>query len=152
AAVLGGVLADRHFGLLFVIDAITTLAYGALVLVGVPETRPGLLLWLQAARAAAPRHPSFFAPFRNRRFMAFVLIQVLLLLAFRQVLLALPLDMRAHGLGTKQIGWLMALNGLFIVIGQPITLRYLRGWSHVQWLAAGAALTGLGLGGTALAG
>ena len=55
--------------------------------------------------------------------MRFVLIQVLLLLAFAQVIVALPLDMRAHGLGTAQIGWLLGLNGVFIVIAQPIALR-----------------------------
>jgi MFS family permease len=149
AAVLGGVLADRHFGLLFVIDALTTLAYGAIVLACVPETRPGLV-----RPRMAPAHPrsDFLAPFRDRRFMVFVLIQLLLLLAFAQVILALPLDMRAHGLDTTQVGWLLGLNGLFIVIGQPIALRYLQGWSHVRWLAAGAVFTGLGLGATALAG
>src|SRR5436190_7753168 len=42
ASVLGGALAERHFGLLFVIDALTTFAYGVIVLVGLPETRPAL--------------------------------------------------------------------------------------------------------------
>jgi MFS family permease len=72
--------------------------------------------------------------------------------AFAQVIVALPLDMRAHGLGMTRIGWLLGLNGVFIVIAQPIALRYVRGLSHVQWLAAGAVLTGLGLGATAFAG
>jgi MFS family permease len=38
------------------------------------------------------------------------------------------------------------------VIVQPIALRFVRGLTHVQWLAAGAALTGLGLGANAFAG
>src|SRR5580693_4815460 len=40
AAAFGGGLAEHHFTLLFVIDALTTLAYGAIVFVGVSETRP----------------------------------------------------------------------------------------------------------------
>ena len=40
AASFGGALAAHHFGLLFVIDALTTFGYGAFVLFGVPETRP----------------------------------------------------------------------------------------------------------------
>ncbi|HTA18861.1 MAG TPA: MFS transporter, partial [Polyangia bacterium] len=40
ASVLGGALAERHFAALFVVDALTTFAYGAIVLVGVRETRP----------------------------------------------------------------------------------------------------------------
>jgi MFS family permease len=146
AAAFGGALAEHHFVLLFVIDALTTFAYGVIVLVGVPETRP-------ARASGAPRaRQQLGAPFRDRPFMSFVLIQVLLLLAFAQVVVALPLDMRAHGLGMTQIGWLLGLNGVLIVIAQPIALRSLRGLTHAQWLAAGAALTGLGLGATAFAG
>jgi MFS family permease len=149
AAVLGGSLADHHFSLVFVIDAVTTLGFGAIVLAGVPETRPRLKPVGAAARRGGQH---LLAPFRNQRFMTLVLVQLLLLLAFAQVILALPLDMRSHGLSTTQIGWLLGLNGVFIVIAQPLALRYFRGFSHVQWLAAGAALTGLGLGTTAFAG
>jgi MFS family permease len=46
----------------------------------------------------------------------------------------------------------MSLNGFYIVVAQPLALRFLRGRGHVQWLVAGCILTGLGLGATALAG
>jgi MFS family permease len=149
ASAFGGALAEHHFTALFVIDAATTLGYGAIVFLGVPETRPA------PSAPSGPVPPTgrrLAAPFRDRRFVSFVGIQVILLLAFAQVILALPLDMRAHGLGTAQIGWLLGLNGLFIVVLQPIALRTVRGVSPVRWLAAGAVLTGLGLGATALAG
>ena len=148
AAALGGALAEHSFTLLFVIDALSTFAFGAVVLLGVPETRP-------MSPPAGPRragHQALLQPFRDRRFMSFVGIQLLLLLAFVQVIVALPLDMRNHGLATSQIGWLLGLNGVIIVLGQPIALRFASGFSQVQWLAAGAALTGVGLGVMALAG
>ncbi|HEV3032106.1 MAG TPA: MFS transporter [Polyangia bacterium] len=148
ASVFGGALAERHFSLLFVVDALTTFAYGAIVFVGVPETRPA-----RAAGAPAGRvDESRLSPLRDPPFVKFVAIQVLLLVAFAQVIVALPLDMRAHGLGLVQIGWLLGLNGVYIVITQPLALRYVRGLGHVQWLAAGCVLTGLGLGATAFAG
>lgn len=147
ACAFGGVLAERHFTLLFVIDAVSTFGYGVIVLVGVPETRPPPSRVRMAPSAAA----GLLAPFGDRRFISFVFIQVLLLLAFAQVVLTLPLDMRAHGLATAQIGWLLGLNGVFIVVLQPIALRMIRGYSHVQWLAVGAVLTGVGLGATAFA-
>jgi MFS family permease len=148
AATFGGLLAERHFTLLFVIDALTTFAYGAIVLAGVPETRPA---------AAAPGGASrgvrrLVEPFRDRRFVRFVLVQALMLLAFAQVIVSLPLDMRAHGLATARIGWLLGLNGVMIVIAQPIALRTLRGFTHLQWVAAGCLFTGIGLGATAFAG
>jgi MFS family permease len=148
AAAFGGALAEHHFVLLFVIDALTTFAYGAIVFVGVPETRPARPPGTTRGEGDASR----LTPFRDTPFVKFVVIQVLLFVAFAQVIVALPLDMRAHGMGLPQIGWLLGLNGLCIVIAQPIALRYVRGLSHVQWLAAGCALTGLGLGATAFAG
>ncbi|HVZ87270.1 MAG TPA: MFS transporter [Polyangia bacterium] len=148
AAPLGGLLAEHHFTLLFVIDAATTLAYGAVVLVGVPETRPtaagghaGGAIWVR-----------FAAPFRDRGFVQFTAIQFVMLLAFAQVLLAMPLDMRAHGLSTAAIGRLFGFNGILIVIVQPIALRAIHGFGQVRWLAAGAVLLGVGLGAMALAG
>jgi MFS family permease len=148
AAAIGGALAEHSFGLLFIVDALTTFLYGAVVFVGVAETRPASVPTEESAR----RGRALLGPFSDGPFMAFVGTHVLLLVAFTQVIVALPLDMRAHGLHTAQIGWLLGLNGLLIVIAQPIALRFVRGFSHAQWLAAGSALTGLGLGAMALAG
>jgi MFS family permease len=148
AAALGGALAERHFGLLFVVDALTTFAYGAIVLVALPETRPAL----SPDAAAGARRAGLLAPLRDRPFVSFVLVQTLLLVAFAQVIVGLPLDMRAHGVALPHIGWLMALNGVYIVFLQPLALRLVRGHSHTRWLVVGTALTGLGLGATAFAG
>ncbi len=147
AASFGGALAAHHFGLLFVVDALTTFGYGAFVLLGVPETRPPPVV-------AETRSPGglFNLPIHDAPFVRFVLVQMLLLLAFVQVVVTLPLDMQAHGLGMARIGLLLGLNGVFIVIGQPLALRLLRRFSHLQWLVAGAVLTGIGLGTNALAG
>src|SRR5262249_13511074 len=123
----------------------TTFSYGAIVYFGVPETRPALAR--EARRAVA-----FFAPFRDAPFLKFVLIQALLLVAFAQVITALSLDMRAHGLPLSVIGSLTAANGVYIVVAQPLALRFVRGRRHVEWLVAGCVLTGLGLGAIAFAG
>jgi MFS family permease len=151
AASFGGALAAHHFGLLFVIDALTTFGYGAFVLFGVPETRPPPVFMGGLAETRGPVR-LLDLPWRDAPFVKFVLIQMLLLLAFVQVLVTLPLDMRAHGLGLARIGVLLGLNGVFIVIGQPIALRALRRFGHLQWLVAGAVLTGIGLGTNAFAG
>jgi len=78
--------------------------------------------------------------------------QLILLVAFVQVIFTLPLDMRAHALGTRQLGFLLGLNGLFIVVAQPLALRFLGRFDNAKWLIAGAALCGVGLGANALAG
>jgi MFS family permease len=148
AAAVGGALAERHFAALFVIDALTTLGYGAIVFAALPETRP----FATAAITRRQLARRFVTPFRDRRLVRFVLIQFCLLLAFAQVVFTLPLDMHTQGLGTTRIGQLLGLNGLLIVLAQPIALRALRGFGQVAWLATGALLIGLGFGATAFAG
>jgi MFS family permease len=147
ASAIGGALAERHFAVLFVVDALTTFAYGVIVRCGVPETRPAL-----AVESGRLNELELLAPVRDTPFVRFVLIQGLLLVAFAQVIVALPLDMRAHGLPLPRIGWLLGLNGVYIVVLQPLALRFVRGRSHLEWLVAGSVLTGLGLGATAFAG
>ena len=156
ASALGGALAVDHFGALFVIDAISTFVYMAIVFLGVPETRPALTLQAtvvndepQAGHSRSAQ-PGLLAPFRDRPFVTFALIQVVLLVAFAQVIVALPLDMSTHGLDMRGIGLLLGLNGVYIVVLQPLALRYGRRLGHVRWLVGGALLTGLGLGATAL--
>ncbi len=152
AAAFGGILAEHSFGLLFVIDALTTFAFGAIVFFGVPETRPPSAQPNVQRRAFAAASTAWLEPFRDRRFRRFFATTLLLLIAFSQVIVALPLDMRAHGLGTRQLGLLLGLNGLFIVIAQPIALRIFGRFSQRRWLVFGAALCGLGLGANGLAG
>ena len=152
AAALGGVLAEHSFGLLFVLDALTTFAYGAIVAIGVPETRPAGAHSSAQQRSLAAASLAWLEPFRDRRFRRFMLTQLILLVAFVQVIVALPLDMRAHGLGTSQLGFLLGLNGIFIVVAQPLALRFLGRFDNTKWLIAGAALCGVGLGANALAG
>ncbi|HXT97529.1 MAG TPA: MFS transporter [Polyangia bacterium] len=151
AAVFGGALADHHFILLFLIDGLTTFGYGAIVLACLSETRPAAAA--NGGMPAARRHllGSLLAPLSDRRLVRFVLIQLLLFTAFTQVIVTLPLDMRAHGLGMGAIGRLLAFNGIGIVVLQPIALRTLGRFSRVGWLAAGALFVGLGCGVTAFA-
>jgi MFS family permease len=152
APALGGVLAEHSFGMLFVIDAVTTFAYGVIVAIGVPETRPAGAHPSVQRRTLASASLAWLEPFRNRRFRRFVLTQLVLLVAFVQVIVALPLDMRAHALGTREVGFLLGLNGIFIVLAQPLALRFLGRFNDSKWLIAGAALCGVGLGTNALAG
>jgi MFS family permease len=145
AAVLAGTIAEKSFALLFAIDAGTTLAFGLIVLVAVPETRP-------AGTPAVRQTAGLIAPFRDRTFMTMLAIQLPVLLVFQQFSVTLPMHMRAHGIGTGAMGWLFALNGIVIVLVQPVALRMVKRFAHVAVLAWAAVLTGAGFGAAALAG
>lgn len=139
AAAFAGVLAERSFTALFAIDAATTLIFGTLVYLGVPETRPHT--------PDLPRAGwSVLVPFRDRGFMTFALVQLPVLLVFQQGAVALPLDMRVHGVSTAGVGRLLALNGLVIITLQPLILRVAGHVRRARLLSMGAALTGCGFG------
>ena len=146
AAVLGGALADESFALLFVADAATTLAFGALVWRYLPETRP-----TRSTAADAPRPLSLWTPYRHGAFVAFVAITFVVSVVFHQFIVALPLDMVAHGLLPRTYGLLVAINGVLIVLVQPLAVRLLDRLRPIDTQAIGALLTGIGFGITALA-
>jgi MFS family permease len=155
AAVIAGLLAKTNFALLFAGDAATTLTFGLLVFLRVPETRPGGVgaasgpersdLHAQPARSA-----SIDAPYRDPALMAFLLTQLLVAMLFFQSAVTLPVDMRAHGRTEAQYGGLIAINGVLIVVLQPFATRLVHRHRRAHVLALGAALGGLGFGMTGL--
>jgi MFS family permease len=143
--VLAGLLAAVSYVLLFVGDGLTTLAFAFVVWRHVPETRP-------------ESHPEtvrqvlagLLLPLRDRVFLPFLLLHVVIATVFFQFQLALPVDMAEHGVSATWYGFLMALNGAIIVVLQPFAPRLLRARTPARVLAAGCALIGLGFGMNAL--
>ena len=142
---IGGALASVSFRWLFVGDGLTTIAFGLLVAAGVPESRP----------AATPRAPhekkpalwkEFVAPYRDRRFVAFLLLSFLIAVVFTQNASTFPLDMSARGLTKAEVGMVLALNGLLIVFVQPFLSPVLAPHNRSRVLAVGTFTIGLGFG------
>ena len=140
ASVIAGFVAGVAFEWLFLIDALTCLACGAVVFFALPETKP--------ASGLAPRFSlaNVALPFRDRRFRAFFGASVLVALVFYQFNVAMPLDMKAHGLSTNTYGLLVALNGLLVVLLSPFSAPLMLRFSRPRGLALAAAVTGTGFG------
>jgi len=145
AAVLAGLLVRTGYLTLFVVDAATTFTFALIVLARVPETRP-------AHHATHPTPGGPLTAFGDRLFAAFLAIQTLIGVIFFQGNVALPLDMRAHGVVPEQYGLLVAVNGVLIVLLQPLAVRWAPRYARSSMLALGALLTGAGFGLTGLAG
>lgn len=139
AAMIAGWLADVSYTLLFVGDAATTLLYGLLVFWKVPETHP-------ERHAHARARPDPLTPFRDRSFVAFLIAQFLCILVFAQSNATLPIDMRAHGVAPKIYGTLIAINGLMVVLLQPLAISIVQRFRRTRVLAVGALLVGAGFG------
>ena len=146
APLIAGAVVSHGFKVLFAADAATTLVYALIVWVRVPETRP----------VAPPKHEGagglagLLAPYHDRIYLPFVFLQFAVALIFQQFSVALPIDMRAHGISPSRFGMLIAINGALIVVLQPVVIPIIRRHARSRVLALGALLTGIGFGLTGL--
>jgi MFS family permease len=147
ASVIGGFMAKRNFGALFIGDAVTTIILAVIVWRLIPETRPTP----SADPLHAPAKGNAFTPFTDPKYGPFLLLNFLVALLFFQHLSSLPEDMRLKGLSTEEFGLSIAANGLLIVLFQPLATRWASGHSKARILALAAALTGVGFGLTTFA-
>jgi MFS family permease len=143
AAVSAGLLVRLGFGVLFAIDAATSLIYGLVVLRKVPETKP-------AAAARTSTEPAWRLMLRDHVLIAVVALCLCYATLYSQVYVTLPLAVRDAGLGTGSYGLIMAVNGVVIVVVQPIVLPLLSRISRGILLPSTLLLVGGGLALSAL--
>ena len=138
-----GFVASRSYGALFVADALTTLAFGALVSTQVRDTR----VPSPSSRGA----PHYARPYRDRPFLAFAAVTFVIVFVFFQHVVTVPLEMQRHGLSPKTYGLLIAINGGLIVVAQPAIGRWAARVPRAWTIATGALLIGIGMAMTGLA-
>jgi MFS family permease len=138
APLIAGVMVSRSYTALFVGDALTTLAFACLVLARVPETRP--------AAASAHETLRWLQPYTDGVFVVFALLTLGIALVFQQFHVAMPIDMRAHGISPARYGALIATNGILIVLVQPSATVLVQRLHRSRVMAAGALLAGAGFG------
>ena len=139
AAASAGLLLHVGFVLLFVLDALTCVAFGVVVFVKVPETRPANAKTDHDDRAwrELARDPILIA------LTSIVLVAATL---YGQVYVAVPLAVRAAGLSAGAYGLIMAVNGVVIVVVQPLALPMITRWRPAAVLPVSMILVGVGIG------
>ncbi|MGW3812074.1 MFS transporter [Micromonospora sp. NPDC005113] len=133
ASVLGGVVAERDFGLLFVIDAITCIGFAAIVVFAVPETKP-----------AGPRTSS--STVLDSRLAGLTASTFAVAVVYLQGFVTLPLAMYADGLDAGAYGLAVAVNPAVILICQPLLMRLLAKRPLIYVYASSGVLSGVGFG------
>jgi MFS family permease len=141
APVAAGLLARTNYLLLFVGDAVTTFAFGLIVLWGVRETRPKELEGRHSFQSASARG-AVVEPI----LLAFTGLALVFGTIYAQGHVTLPVDMSAHGLTPEQYGLAVALNGaLIVVLGIPASNAAPR-WPRFGAMAIAGLLLGIGFG------
>ena len=143
AMVLGGVLAQSGFIWLFWADALACVVFALMVLRAVPETRP--------ARSSDQPGPSVSLLLRDRPMLGIAALALVYSTVYTQATSGLPLAMRQAGLSAAAYGLTVAVNGVVIVLVQPLVVTWLTQRDHSRVIAAGQLLVGLGFELTQLA-
>ncbi|GAA1887745.1 MDR family MFS transporter [Asanoa iriomotensis] len=147
AAILGGFAAHLDYLLLFLIDAGATLLTATIVFVKIKETRP-----TRGPVAAHADRGGLGTVLRDRVFLVFTAVNLLAAMVFLQHISMLPIAMTDDGLSSSTYGWVIALNGVLIVLGQLFIPKLIAGHSRARVLAVGTIVQGIGFGLTAVAG
>jgi len=138
ATSVAGLLAEHGYGLLFGLDALTTVVFGVVVFAFVGETRP------ERDDTTAPGR--FTDPFTDRLMLGVIGSWFLYSCVYFQVFISLPLVMTADGLSLTVFGLVAGLNGLVIVVVQPLVLDRLNRLPRVETGAWSMTVVGLGFG------
>jgi MFS family permease len=133
---VGGLLADFNWRLLFIGDGLTTLAFGVLVLLAIPESR-------EPETHAAVAGP---AAWRDPVLIQAMLASLFFCLAFQADFTVLPLALDAAGYPTAVFGLLIGINGIVIALLEMPAVDALQGFRRLRVAAIGSLLTALGFG------
>jgi predicted MFS family arabinose efflux permease len=151
SAVGAGLAAKANYLLLFAVDSGTTLITALLSMIFLAETRPA------RASAAAPAGASATDPkiksqgglgtvLRDRIFLGYLVISLGGIVVMMQHMSTLPISMTADGLSAATYGWVIAVNGVLIVLGQLFVPKLIGNHDESRVLAVAAVIIGVGFG------
>lgn len=142
--VVGGILAERSFVALFVVDGGTSVAAGIVLVAFAGRMALPSRITPAAGSSAAP----MFGAFRDQRYLFFLVAMVPILCVFFQSFGGMALYVvRDLDVSTSVYGLLLAINTVLIVfLDVPINAAT-AGWPHRRALFLGSVLVGVGFGG-----
>ncbi|MFI5694318.1 MDR family MFS transporter [Kribbella sp. NPDC051586] len=139
STVSAGVLASFGYGLLFWVNAATSVIAGLVIWLMVPESRP-------APEDNSVRRALLPVVVRDTVFLLMILIQIGYATIYMQGYSTLPLAMSDDGLSSRTYGLVIALNGVVIVLVQPFLGKWYVKLDRPKLLAASMLVVGLGFG------
>lgn len=141
---LAGLLANRAFGLLFLGDAMTSLAFGVLALVALPRGVP----YRTATESSEAGRRGIL---RDRAFLRLLIACLLVGFVYFQAYSTFALQVRASGLSAAVYGALLSFNGLLIIAFELPLTSFTQRLPVRPTIATGLLLIGLGFSVNAIA-
>jgi predicted MFS family arabinose efflux permease len=137
---LGGFLASFNYHLLFWVDGTTNILSAILLLKLLPYVKSG------SKRQEANKSVSAPSPYRDKIYMAFIVLTILFAACFFQLFTMISLYFKTQWqLNEMFIGLLMATNGLVIVAIEMVLIYSIEGTKpHTFFISVGVTIVGLG--------
>lgn len=144
ASAIGGLIARLDFSVLFYVDAGTMLVFGVIIAIAVPETKPGAGVATISGNVlpSASRATSIVT---DHVFLAFAGLCLLLVILPLQSGAVLAAHMTWQGFSPAAYGMIMAVNGVLIIVLQPLITGYSARFDGLHVMAGSALLYGVGL-------
>ncbi len=141
----GLLIATLGYSSLFWIDALTCWVAAIVLVIGLRPKYQQPRETLSTEELTSPPVAAI-SPYRDGRFILFLLCQVLVIMAFMQIFFTMPVFWKEHVHLTEQgIGWLMTLNGLLIVAFEmPLIYQIEHRRGSIYWIQAGSLLIAAG--------
>jgi len=142
---VGGLLASLWFPAIFLVDGLSALLASILM---------SRLVWGVGVKSGrSTENATEGSPLKNRNFLTLLAGTFLVALGFSQLESTMPLTVvNGLGMSEREFGLLFTVNTIFILLFEVAINQRTAGWKPSNALFWGAALVGLGLGGTALVG
>ena len=153
APTLGGILADYSFRWLFWGDAMTTAAFGLMIVAFIGETKPRVEA-NEECQASEPQDSATILQAikhiaSDATFLLFCFATLLNALLMTQGFSTLPIAMLEHGYSKAEFGRIIAVNGVLIVCAQLPLTSFLSRFDRLAVVALGALLIAIGFGSNA---
>lgn len=143
---IGGLLASYSYLFLFGADTISSLITAFIVQRTVRETRPETEE-NQANTGLLKTFQGYIIVLRDRPFVLFVIIYLLMTLVYTQMYSTLSVFLRdVHSIPEQGFGMIMTLNASMVVLLQFWITRRLSGYAPLLLMTAGAFLYSIGFG------
>ena len=143
AGIIGGALVKHGFWLLFLVDAVSGIAFAAIVWFGISADPPRALSKVPN-RPGETRPPGLITALRDPIVLGLAATLVIEGLVYQQSMYVYPLAMISQGMHASDYGAVAFANGIVIVLLQPWWTRIVDRFEPIRTMAVGMVVLGFG--------
>jgi MFS family permease len=142
---IGGLVAQRSFLALFIIDAVVSCVVALLFYLFMPETKPQNTEVEHRPESVLVTFSDYFKVMRDKAFIAFLTAAILMGLVYQQMYNSLSVYLRDnHGIDSQGYGFLLTTSAIVVILFQFTVTRVIKKRAPFQMMALGTLFYAVG--------